>query len=65
MQIRNPGSRTGEEEERALTDEKATEAARQNRQDEPQLLREVPLQEQVVADPAVICPQTGKMKNLN
>jgi hypothetical protein len=62
MGIRNPGSRTGEEEEeRALSDEKAMEAARQNRQDEPLLLREVPLQEQVVAD----FPQTGKMKNLN
>jgi hypothetical protein len=53
MRIRNPGSRTGEEEEeKALTDEKVMGAARQKRQDEPPLLREVPLQEQVVANPA-------------
>ncbi len=54
MRICNPGSRTGEEEEeRALTDEKVMEAARQNRLDEPPLLREVPVQEQVEANPAL------------
>jgi hypothetical protein len=54
MRIRNPGSRTGEEEEeRALTDEKVMEAARQKRQDEPPLLGDVSRQEQVVANPVL------------
>jgi hypothetical protein len=53
MRIRNPGSRTGEEEERALADEKAMEVARQKRQYEQPLLREVPLQEPFLANPAL------------